>query len=157
MIEAACLRFRRAVRADLPRLLALLADDALGKNREAADSSEPVYSAAFDVIDRDLNQYLLVGEMNGEVVAMLQLTFIPGLSRRAAWRANIEAVRVASRLRGQGVGARLMAEAHAIARSRGCKLAQLTSDRQRADAHRFYERLGYTPSHTGFKLPLEAA
>ncbi len=88
---------------------------------------------------------------------MLQLTFIPGLSRRGAWRANIEAVRVASHLRGQGIGARLMDEAHQVARKRGCRLAQLTSDKQRADAHRFYERLGYAPSHTGFKLVLETA
>ncbi len=149
--------FRRARRDDLPRLLALLADDALGKNREAVGTADPAYSTAFDVIDRDNNQMLLVGELAGEVVAMLQLTFIPGLSRRGAWRANIEAVRVASHLRSQGIGARLMEEAHQIARKRGCRLAQLTSDKQRPDAHRFYEQLGYTPSHTGFKLVLESA
>jgi ribosomal protein S18 acetylase RimI-like enzyme len=151
------LSFRRARRDDLPRLLALLADDALGKNREAVGTSDPVYSAAFDVIDRDHNQLLLVGERAGEVIAMLQLTFIPGLSRRGAWRANIESVRVASELRGQGIGARLMDEAHQIARKRGCRLAQLTSDKQRPEAHRFYERLGYTASHTGFKFALETA
>jgi GNAT superfamily N-acetyltransferase len=149
------LTFRRAKRDDLPRLLALLADDELGKNREAVGATDPVYSAAFDVIDRDNNQLLLVGEQNGEVIAMLQLTFIPGLSRRGAWRANIEAVRVASQLRGRGIGARLMEEAHQIARKRGCRLAQLTSDQQRPDAHRFYEQLGYTPSHIGFKLVLQ--
>ena len=90
------LTFRRAHRADLPRLLALLADDVLGRNREAVASSDPAYAAAFDAIDGDPNQFLLVAEHAGELVGMLQLTFIPGLSRQGAWRANVEAVRVAA-------------------------------------------------------------
>lgn len=147
--------FRRASRADLPRLLALLADDDLGKNREA-DAADPAYAAAFEAIDQDRNQFLLVAEQAGEVVGMLQLTFIPGLSRRGAWRANIESVRVARRLRGRGLGAQLMEQAHVLAKARGCGLAQLTSDVRRPAAHRFYVRLGYQPSHTGFKLPLGA-
>ena len=98
------LRHRRAVRGDLPRLLELLADDELGKNREGVGSSDPIYKAAFDVIDRDHNQCLLVGEIDGRVIAMLQVTVIPGLSRRGATRANIEAVRVDSALRSQGIG-----------------------------------------------------
>lgn len=146
--------FRRAHRADLPRLLALLADDVLGRNREAVASSDPAYAMAFDAIDGDRNQHLLVAEQAGEVVGMLQLTFIPGLSRGGAWRANVEAVRVAAPLRGQGIGARLMARAEQIAAERGCRMAQLTSDLQRADAHRFYLRHGYVASHAGFKKAL---
>ena len=146
--------FRRAHRADLPRLLALLADVVLGRNREAIASSDPAYAMAFDAIDGDRNQHLLVAEQAGEVVGMLQLTFIPGLSRGGAWRANVEAVRVAAPLRGQGIGARLMARAEQIAAERGCRMAQLTSDLQRADAHRFYLRHGYVASHAGFKKSL---
>ena len=150
------LTFRRARRADLLRLLALLADDVLGRNREAAASADPAYAAAFAAIDADPNQYLLVAEADGTVVGMLQITFIPGLSRKGSWRANVEAVRVAAELRGGGIGARLMAQAEQLARERGCRLVQLTSDLQRADAHRFYTRLGYAASHTGFKKPLAA-
>jgi GNAT superfamily N-acetyltransferase len=148
---------RRAQRRDLPRLLELLADDVLGKNREGVGSDDPAYIRAFDVIDRDPNQSLLVAELDGRVVGMLQITFIPGLSRRGAWRANIEAVRVDSSARGRGIGAWLMARALEAARKRGCRIAQLTSDRRRADAHRFYQRLGFTDSHIGYKLSLEAA
>ena len=93
---------RRAQRGDLPRLLELLADDELGKNREGVGSDDPAYSRAFDVIDRDPNQQLLVAELDGRVVGMLQVTYIPGLSRRGAWRANIEAVRIDSSVRGRG-------------------------------------------------------
>jgi GNAT superfamily N-acetyltransferase len=146
---------RRATRLDLAAMLALIADDVLGKNRDPrAHADDPVYAQAFAVIDADPNQLLLVGETHGEVIAMLQMTFIPGLTRRGAVRANIEAVRVASRLRGQGIGAWLMTEAIARAQARGCSLAQLTSDRTRIDAHRFYERLGFIGSHTGFKKAL---
>jgi GNAT superfamily N-acetyltransferase len=152
----AALTFRRARRADLPRLLALLADDVLGRNREAAASADPAYAAAFAAIDADPNQQLLVAEADGTVVGMLQVTFIPGLSRQGSWRANVEAVRVAAELRGRGIGAQLMAQAEQLARERGCRLVQLTSDLQRADAHRFYTRLGYSASHAGFKKPLVA-
>jgi GNAT superfamily N-acetyltransferase len=152
----AALTFRRARRADLTRLLALLADDVLGRNREAAASADPAYAAAFAAIDADPNQQLLVAEADGTVVGMLQVTFIPGLSRQGSWRANVEAVRVAAELRGRGIGAQLMAQAEQLARERGCRLVQLTSDLQRADAHRFYTRLGYSASHAGFKKPLVA-
>lgn len=152
----AALTFRRARRADLPRLLALLADDVLGRNREAAASADPAYAAAFAAIDADPNQQLLVAEADGTVVGMLQVTFIPGLSRQGSWRANVEAVRVAAELRGRGIGSQLMAQAEQLARERGCRLVQLTSDLQRADAHRFYTRLGYSASHAGFKKPLVA-
>lgn len=148
---------RRAVRADLPRLLELIADDVLGRNREGVGSDDPAYQRAFDAIDRDPNQRLLVAELDGRVVGMLQLTFIPGLSRRGAWRANIEAVRVDSGLRGRGIGAWLIGCAVATARAHGCRLAQLTSDRRRTEAHRFYGRLGFSDSHIGFKRVLEPA
>jgi GNAT superfamily N-acetyltransferase len=146
---------RRAERADLPRLLELLADDDLGRGREAAAGSDPAYERAFASIDADRNQLLLVGEVDGRVIAMLQLTFIAGLARRGAWRANIEAVRVASELRNRGIGAWLIAQALRRARAHGCRFAQLTSDKRRTEAHRFYRRLGFVASHEGFKIALE--
>ncbi len=147
---------RQARAEDLPALLALIADDVLGKNRDA-DASDPAYRAAFEAIDCDPNQYLLVAEESGELIGMLQITFIPGLSRRGAWRANVEAVRIKSSLRSRGLGTLLMQRAEHIAIERGVALVQLTSDRQREDAHRFYARLGYVGSHTGFKKRLAAA
>jgi GNAT superfamily N-acetyltransferase len=150
------LHARRAALSDLPAMLALIADDKLGKNRDA-ESSDPVYKEAFEVIDADENQYLLLGELDGKVIAMLQITFIPGLSRRGATRANIEAVRVKSAFRNQGIGQWLMKHAIEIARARGCALAQLTSDAQRTEAHAFYGRLGFVGSHVGFKYVFERA
>jgi GNAT superfamily N-acetyltransferase len=147
---------RRATRADLPRLLELLADDVLGKNREGVGSDDLAYAQAFDVIDRDPNQCLLVAASEGRVTGMLQITFIPGLSRRGAWRANIEAVRVDSLLRNRGIGGWLIERAIDIARQRGCRLVQLTSDKRRSDAHRFYGRLGFAATHEGYKLVLDA-
>lgn len=146
---------RRATRADLPQLVELLADDALGRRREGAGTDDPAYERAFDSIDGDRNQLLLIGDIGGRVVAMLQVTFLPGLSRRGAWRANIESVRVSSSLRSRGIGAWLIAQAIERARERGCRVAQLTSDKRRTEAHRFYGRLGFVASHEGFKLILE--
>jgi GNAT superfamily N-acetyltransferase len=147
---------RRAERADLPRLLELIADDMLGKNREGVGSEDVVYVRAFDAINADSNQMLLVATLDGAVVGLLQLTFIPGLSRRGAWRANIETVRVASSLRGRGIGSWLIQHAVEAARARGCRVAQLTSDKRRAEAHRFYARLGFEASHVGYKRVLES-
>lgn len=152
MIDHKNLSARRATLSDLPRLLELLADDALGKNREAVGSNDTCYVQAFNAIDSDVNQYLLVAEMDEKVIAMLQLTFIPGLSRRGALRANIEAVRVDSAVRGQGVGSWVMKAAIQLANERGCNLVQLTSAKSRIEAHRFYTRLGFVGSHEGFKL-----
>ena len=149
------LRVRRAARADLARLLELIADDMLGKNRDGVGSGDPVYERAFEAIDCDANQYLMLAELDGRVIGMLQLTFIPGLSRRGAWRANIESVRVDSSLRGQGIGAWLIGQALDLARRRGCRLAQLTSDKRRSDAHRFYGQLGFSATHEGYKRELE--
>ncbi|MBR7779825.1 GNAT family N-acetyltransferase [Undibacterium sp. BYS50W] len=135
----------------------MIADDVLGKNRDHGDPDQACYVQAFQAIDQDANQLLLVAELQGqegEVIAMLQLTFIPGLSRRGAWRALIESVRVSSALRGQGIGRWLMQQAITQARERGCRLVQLTSDKQRQEAHRFYGSLGFVASHKGFKLAL---
>ena len=156
-LDASTLTARRAQRADLPRLLELLADDVLGKQREAPMVGDPAYHGAIDTIDGDANQTLLVAQLEDRVVGMLQLTFIPGLSRRGAWRANIEAVRVDSALRGRGVGRWLMQRAIDIAHQRGCRLVQLTSDRQRTDAHRFYSRLGFKDSQVGYKRALDGS
>lgn len=142
--------FRPAHVGDLGALLALIADDTLGKNREL-DAANPSYLKAFDAISADPNQQLLVAELDGRIIGMAQLSFIPGLSRGGAWRCNVEAVRIASDVRGQGFGAQLMRACEARARERGCSLLQLTSDASRVDAHRFYRGLGYVDSHLGFK------
>jgi GNAT superfamily N-acetyltransferase len=149
------LRIRRATSHDIPAIVALLADDALGRARESAVDHER-YEAAFEAIDSDPHQLLAVGELAGAVVATMQLTFIPGLSRRGAWRAQIEGVRVATTARGRQLGEQLVQWAVEQARARGCALVQLTSDNRRPDAHRFYQRLGFVASHTGFKLDLPA-
>ncbi|MGP4033690.1 GNAT family N-acetyltransferase [Pseudarthrobacter sp. 1C304] len=144
---------RRATKADLTQILQLLADDQLGSIRESEDDASP-YELAFEAIDSDPAHLLLVGELGGDVVATFQLSFIPGLSRKGSWRAQIEAVRVAKRLRGQGTGALMMQWAIGHARERGCSLIQLTTDKSRPAAHRFYERLGFAASHEGMKLTL---
>jgi GNAT superfamily N-acetyltransferase len=147
-------RIRRAVREDLPAIVALLADDELGRGREGG-VPDRVYSEAFERISRDPANAVYVIDQSGEVLGCGQLTVIPGLSRRAATRGLIEAVRVAARHRGRGLGRWFMEELIAIARREGCSLVQLTSDKRRRDAHRFYESLGFTASHEGFKLALE--
>ncbi len=149
------LTVRRATADDLPALVALLADDILGQARE--DPSLPLaqgYRDAFAAIDGNPNQYLMVAEADGRPVGTLQLILVPGLSRKGAWRGIVEGVRIASECRGQGLGERLMAWAIAECRARGCASVQLTSDRSRADAHRFYERLGFKASHAGYKMDL---
>lgn len=146
------IRFRPATEQDVPEIVALLADDSLGAARERQDSAE--YLAAFRRMQAEGSNHLVVGEADGRVVATYPITFISGLSLRAARRAQVESVRVASALRGQGIGAALMADAEARARAAGCSLIQLTTNRTRTDAHRFYERLGFTPSHIGYKREL---
>ena len=146
-------RFRAARREDVPAVLALLADDVLGQGREGADISE--YYAAYDAMQVEGGNTLIVGEdASGTIIATYQITFISGLSLRAARRAQIESVRVASHLRGQGIGAAMFADAEARARAARCRLMQLTMNASRSDSHRFYQRLGFEPSHTGFKRPL---
>lgn len=149
---SAALTFRPASRADVPAVVALLADDVLGQGRESGQLAP--YLAAFDAMQTEGGNQLIVGEAGGKVLATYQLTMISGLSLSAARRAQIEAVRVDASMRGQGAGAALMADAEARARAAGATLMQLTSNASRKDAHRFYERLGYAPSHIGFKKPL---
>lgn len=147
--------FRSARRDELAAIVALLADDVLGATRElVATDLDPRYSAAFDALDRDPNQQLVVAVDGEMVVGTLQLSFLPGISRLGAWRGQVEAVRIAADRRGTGLGAAMMDWAVAACRARGCSQVQLTTDRQRFDAHRFYDRLGFTPSHLGYKLTL---
>ncbi|WP_241758626.1 GNAT family N-acetyltransferase [Pyxidicoccus parkwayensis] len=147
--------FRVATVADLPTILALLADDSIARSRTGY-TAEPTPSvrAAFDEISADPNNELIVGELAGEVIATLQITYIHGLSRGGMRRALVEAVRVRSDLRGQRIGEQLMEDAMARARARGCGLMQLTTDKRRTDAHRFYARLGFEASHEGMKRAL---
>jgi GNAT superfamily N-acetyltransferase len=151
------IRFRAPARDDLPAVLELLADDILGAGRESA-SPEPYAAqlAAFAAIEADPHNELLLACLDDRAVGFLQITYIPGLSRQGAWRAQVEAVRVASDLRSRGIGRALMAEAIERARARGCRLVQLTSDKFRVDAHRFYLGLGFVASHEGMKLALPA-
>jgi GNAT superfamily N-acetyltransferase len=143
---------RRATADDVPTIVDLIATDSLAATREKP--GDPRYLAAFEKINADPNQLLVVVDRSGEVVGTLQLTFIPGLSRTGMTRATIEAVRVRADQRGEGLGQRLIEWAVEQARERGCGLVQLTTDASRADAHRFYERLGFKASHVGMKLAL---
>ena len=146
---------RRAQRDDLPRIVQLLADDSLGAKREApADPLPSSYHTAFDAIDRDPNHELVVAEAAGRIVGVLQLTFLPYLTYQGSWRALVEGVRVASDQRSAGIGRQLIEWAIDRARQRRCRIIQLTSDKSRLDAIRFYERLGFVASHEGLKLHL---
>lgn len=144
---------RRAEAADIPAIVGMLADDALGATRESPEDLAP-YRSAFETLDSDPNQFLMVAVREGAVIGTFQLTIVPGLSRRGATRAIIEAVRVHSSARGAGIGEQMMRWAIDESRRRGCRLVQLTSDKDRPGAHRFYERLGFVGSHIGYKLPL---
>jgi GNAT superfamily N-acetyltransferase len=144
---------RRARREDVAAIVALLADDPLGAGREDPDALAR-YAAAFDVIDADPSELLVVGVDGATVVATMQLSFLPGMTRGATKRMQVEGVRVAGSHRGGGLGRRLLAWAIGRARQEGCGLVQLTSDRRRPDAHRFYEGLGFEATHVGFKLQL---
>ncbi|WP_192245773.1 GNAT family N-acetyltransferase [Mesorhizobium silamurunense] len=148
-------QIRRAEKADLPAIVAMLADDALGRARENA--SVPLaqaYQDAFAAIDGNPSQFLAVMTDGAEVIGTLQISFLPGLSMRGAWRGQIEAVRVAASRRGEGLGQRLLEWAIEKCRERGCRVVQLTTNKSRLDAHRFYERLGFKASHIGYKLDL---
>lgn len=145
--------FRDATVADLPVILAMLAEDTIPANREA-DPSDPRYLAAFEAIGADPNQRLIAAELGGRVVGTMQLSFLPGLSFTGSWRGLIEAVRIVADLRGQKLGERMIRWAVEQCRARDCKLVQLTSSAKRTDAHRFYARLGFVQSHVGMKLHL---
>ncbi len=147
------LEIRPTTGDDLPAVVAMLADDPLGAQRESPDDLSP-YLAALERLSADPNQHLVVAVRDGRVVGTLQLTIVPGLSRRGATRSIIEGVRVHADERGSGLGTQLIEWAVDQSRRQGCQLVQLTSDKTRTDAHRFYERLGFSASHTGFKLQL---
>ena len=144
---------RKMQKADLGIVVSLLADDELGRSRE--DKTNVVhadYLRAFEQIQSDVNQYAAIFEINGETVGCLQITFIPGLSRRGSLRGQIEGVRVCRDFRRKGYGAKMIEWAIAECRDRGCRLVQLTSDKKRENAIQFYEKLGFVKSHEGFKL-----
>ncbi|MEU9833351.1 GNAT family N-acetyltransferase [Streptosporangium sp. NPDC048047] len=143
---------RLARPGDLPAIVTLIADDAIAAARTGELGDE--HRAAFDAIEADPGNELVVAELDGEVVGTMQLTYIPGISRRGALRLQIEAVRVAAPLRGRGMGRRMMEWAVERGRARGCALVQLTTDKARKDAHRFYDSLGFVASHEGYKLTL---
>lgn len=147
------LDIRPAVLEDVPAIVGMLADDPLGAQRESPGDLDP-YSTAFRRLADDPNQHLVVAVREGRVVGTLQLTIIPGLSRRGSTRSIVEGVRIHADQRGSGLGTLLIEWAIDTARREGCHLVQLTSDVSRTDAHRFYERLGFEATHLGFKLPL---
>jgi len=150
--------FRPALRVDLPDIVRLLADDPLGSSREEYASPLPAsYYAVFEAIDNDPNNELVVVAVDDKVVGVLQLTYIPYITYRGSWRALIEGVRIDSSMRSTGIGRRLFSWAIERAASRGCHLVQLTSDKARPDAIRFYESLGFVASHEGLKLHLKPA
>lgn len=150
------LNIRTAVRADLPAIAAMLADDVLGASRERPGDLS-VYENTWRQMQAQAGNEVLVAVVGSQVVGCLQLIVIPGLARQGALRAQIEGVRVASTHRGQDIGERMFAHAIELARAAGCHLVQLTTDKRRTDAHRFYERLGFEATHEGMKLELGAA
>jgi GNAT superfamily N-acetyltransferase len=155
MPDSLKVKFRLATRTDIPAIVRMLAEDELGAQRERFETPLPqAYYTAFEAIEADPNQELLVAELDGEVIGTLQLMYLPSLSYQGGTRAQVESVRVLQRLRGQGIGARMMAWTIERARQRGCHLMQLTSHKSRVDAHRFYEKLGFSVSHVGMKINL---
>lgn len=144
--------FRDALPEDLPYIVSLLADDTLGATREQL--GDPAYTRALALIDADPSTRFIVADDDGVVVGCMQLSIRPGLARRGIVRAQLESVRVAGSQRRQGIGAAMVAEALRLAREAGCGLMELTSDLARKDAHRFWERQGFRPTHVGMKLPL---
>lgn len=149
------MRIRKARRSDLQPIISLLADDEFGQARELRSDHPGVeYATAFEAIAADPHQLLAVMEDNNAIIGTLQLTFIPGLARRGAMRGLIEAVRIARARRSEGLGEKLIDWAIAQCRAHGCAIVQLTTDRRRTDAHRFYEKRGFQPTHIGFKLAI---
>jgi GNAT superfamily N-acetyltransferase len=147
--------FREATAEDLPQIVRLLADDPLGATRETlAEEIPEAYLAAFAAIEKDPNNRLIVADVSGTVAGTLQLTYIPGLTYTGRERAQIEGVRVAADERGRGLGQTMITWAIDQARARGCRVVQLTTDRQRPDAIRFYQKIGFRPSHMGMKYHL---
>jgi len=149
------IKFRIATEQDLDRIVEMLADDALGSKRERYEQPLPVsYKKAFQAISTDPNNELIVACNGNEIIGVLQITFTPYITHQGGWRATIEGVRTLSSERAKGIGTELIRWAIERARERGCHLVQLTTDKQREDALRFYERLGFKASHEGLKMKL---
>lgn len=154
-VKGGAIEIREAVTDDLQAIVELLADDPLGKRREApGPPRHAAYDEAFAALSADPNHLLTVATRDNVVIGCMQVSFIPGLSHCGAWRGQIESVRIAASARGLGLGRTLVRWAIEQCRARGCRLVQLTTDRTRADARRFYETLGFTASHDGMKLGL---
>lgn len=148
--------FRNAVRDDLERIVEMLADDVLGKERERFEQPLPnSYIQAFEAIEADPNNELIVACLDDEIVGVQQITFTPHIARQGSWRATIEGVRTAASVRSKGIGRQMITWAIERAKERGCRMVQLTSDKQREDALRFYGQLGFEATHEGLKLQLE--
>jgi len=147
--------FRIAQAEDLPQIVAMLADDLVASEREASYGKVlAAHVSAFKAIEDDPNHELIVGTINAEVIAVLQLSYLPGLTYDGGWRAQIEGVRVARSEHSQGIGQQLIQHAIERARKKPCVLIQLTCDHRRARAQAFYVRLGFAPTHVGMKLRL---
>ncbi len=146
--------FRSARESDLAEIVTLLADDPLGSTRESGDGDMDAYERAFSEINADPNNLIAVIEDEGKVVGCLQVTFIANLSFEGGRRALVEAVRVADSHQGRGLGRAIMEYAIGLAKERGCRMVQLTSNKERPEAIKFYEQLGFLPTHVGFKLYL---
>jgi GNAT superfamily N-acetyltransferase len=153
MASPPALLIRDAVPGDLPAIVAMLADDMLGRAREAGPV-DAAYVEALAAINAEPNSRQLVAVLAGEVVGCFQLSFLPGLGQHGSWRAQVKSVRMRADLRGRGLGAEMMGWAIERSRERGCALVQLTTDKRREDAHRFYRRLGFAATHEGMKLML---
>lgn len=149
------MEFRKANKNDVYSIVRLLADDELGSQRERFEEPLPAaYIEAFNEIELQGGNQIILAVENEKVIGCLQLTIIPGLARQGMKRAQIEAVRVDRDYRGKRIGEKLFEKAISIAKSKECGMVQLTTDKQRGDAHRFYERLGFSASHEGMKLIL---
>jgi GNAT superfamily N-acetyltransferase len=148
--------FRLATRDDLPSIVRMLAYDDLGSQREKyEDPLSELYYAAFEQIEHDSNHELIVAELNGKVIGTLHLMFLPSISFQGGLRSQVESVRVDKLYQGQGIGSDMMKWAIERAQERGVHIVQLTTHKSRADAHRFYERLGFKGTHLGMKLSLK--
>ena len=149
------LSFRRATSTDLPFIIGLIdADSVTPSGEDVANANSAAYEDALAIVSADPNQLLLMAERNGERIGTFQLTFIPGVGRQGMWRCLVEAVHVAPEHRNKGYGRQMIAHAIEVCRDRGCGMLQLTSNKGRVDAHRFYRSLGFQQSHEGFKLYL---
>lgn len=148
------LALRKATIADVPAIVGLLAEDVLGQTREIPVSAGDCYYQAFAAITADAHQELLVVEKESQIVATLQLSFIPNMTLQGAWRCQVEGVRVKASQRGEGIGRWLFEQVFARAKNRGCQLVQLTTNSSRLEAVKFYESLGFEASHVGFKRRL---